>query len=251
MTGRSPRNRITLKRVLRLRGEIEGRAFAAVLAQGPQRIGADPTCALVLVAAGVSRAHAAISAAGGRVTVEDLGSKNGTFVNGTRLDPSGELRPGGLLSLGAASLYLEEVDADDAELAIALTDSDPVSQPIGAMTTEPRAAALAAPHPWVEALAAIASIARPHRQDTLREALEALVAATGVTSAALLQLGSGGDPVVLASAGAPLREEVIAAATTACQAADHPAQAIPAAGIVGGSGRTVAWAGRHTEGGSW
>jgi len=51
---------------------------------------------------GVSRRHASIFKQGAGVVVEDLGSVNGTFVNGKRLDPylPETLREGDILQLG-------------------------------------------------------------------------------------------------------------------------------------------------------
>lgn len=48
-------------------------------------IGRASDCALVLQSGSVSRRHARITRAGGEITIEDLGSSNGTFVNGLRL----------------------------------------------------------------------------------------------------------------------------------------------------------------------
>ena len=48
---------------------------------GRQTVGREPSCEIVLLRASVSRRHAVLSTENGRTTVEDLGSKNGTFVN--------------------------------------------------------------------------------------------------------------------------------------------------------------------------
>ena len=56
----------------------------------------------------LSRSHARISKVDGRVVVEDLGSTNGTFVNGTRIAAPTVLRPGDALYLGTTSLQLIE-----------------------------------------------------------------------------------------------------------------------------------------------
>src|SRR5215472_5608919 len=48
-------------------------------------IGAEPPCALVLTDKSVSRRHAAVEAARGRIVVRDLESRNGTFLGGARL----------------------------------------------------------------------------------------------------------------------------------------------------------------------
>lgn len=52
---------------------------------GQHVVGRDPACALVLPSAGVSRRHAQLELSGGRLLAKDLGSSNGTFVNGERI----------------------------------------------------------------------------------------------------------------------------------------------------------------------
>lgn len=55
------------------------------LVAGPNQIGRDRDCDVSLDDVSVSRQHARIEVAGGAATVEDLASKNGTQVNGTRI----------------------------------------------------------------------------------------------------------------------------------------------------------------------
>lgn len=53
----------------------------------------------------VSRAHATLRAAGGTLSVHDLGSRNGTYVNGERVE-RGELSPGDSLRIGPVVLVV-------------------------------------------------------------------------------------------------------------------------------------------------
>ncbi|MBV6458825.1 MAG: hypothetical protein HONBIEJF_01963 [Fimbriimonadaceae bacterium] len=55
----------------------------------------------------VSRRHAEISRTGDAVTVTDLGSTNGTFVNGQRLNGAQELRAGDTVQFGAIQFRFE------------------------------------------------------------------------------------------------------------------------------------------------
>ncbi len=55
------------------------------LEQGKNILGRDATASVVIDDGTVSRRHARITIAGGKATLEDLGSKNGTFLNGKRL----------------------------------------------------------------------------------------------------------------------------------------------------------------------
>ena len=63
-------------------------------------VGRDRTCSVVLAHPAVSRRHARITNAGGSLTLEDLKSANGTYVNNTRVDKA-VLKPGDVVRFGA------------------------------------------------------------------------------------------------------------------------------------------------------
>ena len=62
---------------------------------------------IVLEDSEASRKHASLSVEGGAVAVEDLGSTNGTFVNGTRIDRPRKLTPGDVVRVGETDLRFE------------------------------------------------------------------------------------------------------------------------------------------------
>ena len=64
------------------------------LLDGENIVGRDDEAAIRLNAPGISRRHARIHVAGNSVTIEDLGSKNGTYVQGVRVGGVQELRDG-------------------------------------------------------------------------------------------------------------------------------------------------------------
>jgi len=74
------------------------------LDEGENLVGREPTCAVWLDEAGVSRRHAHLSLKGTDATLEDLGSKNGTWLNDRRLDGPAVLRDGDRLQLGPVTL---------------------------------------------------------------------------------------------------------------------------------------------------
>jgi hypothetical protein len=59
-------------------------------------------------AAGVSRLHAVIKRSGSSIIFMDLGSANGTFINGSRLTPNAEqiLKHGDIVSLGKLRIQI-------------------------------------------------------------------------------------------------------------------------------------------------
>ena len=76
-----------------LRGTA-GRAFGrSIPLSGPLTVGRGPECSLRLDEPGLSRAHARLLATDHGVQVEDIGSSNGTFINGNRV-LRGEARVG-------------------------------------------------------------------------------------------------------------------------------------------------------------
>src|SRR3954449_8047391 len=63
-------------------------------------VGRDRTCSVVLAHPAVSRRHARITMASGSLTLEDLKSAHGTYVNNTRIDKA-VLKPGDVVRFGA------------------------------------------------------------------------------------------------------------------------------------------------------
>jgi hypothetical protein len=69
-------------------------------------VGRSPSCDCVLPEECVSRRHAELRRDEGRWFLRDLGSSNGTRVNGVRVSEEIEVRPGDRLSLGGAAYRL-------------------------------------------------------------------------------------------------------------------------------------------------
>jgi len=63
-------------------------------------IGRDASNNVAINDAEISRKHSRLSFQGGKYVLEDLGSTNGTFVNGQRLAGPAVLKPGDVVSLG-------------------------------------------------------------------------------------------------------------------------------------------------------
>jgi DNA-binding winged helix-turn-helix (wHTH) protein len=67
-------------------------------------VGRDPHAQVWLDDSTVSRRHARLTIDGDRISVEDLGSKNGTFVQGTRIDAPTTLADGDHLRFGSVEV---------------------------------------------------------------------------------------------------------------------------------------------------
>lgn len=75
-----------------------------VLKEGENLVGRDPTADVPLPFPGVSRRHARIVIAGPNVTIEDLESKNGTWVRDERVTKPSMLRDGDEVGIGPVVL---------------------------------------------------------------------------------------------------------------------------------------------------
>jgi DNA-binding winged helix-turn-helix (wHTH) protein len=75
-----------------------------VLAAGSHVIGREPASTVWIDSSFVSRRHATIVVAVNDVTIIDLGSRNGTFVNGRRIEAATPLADGDELRVGPAQL---------------------------------------------------------------------------------------------------------------------------------------------------
>lgn len=75
-------------------------ALEIPLAAGETLVGRGPECAVRLPSPQVSRVHARLSLSGSRAVLEDLGSRNGTWVNGARVAGPVDLADGDEVMFG-------------------------------------------------------------------------------------------------------------------------------------------------------
>jgi DNA-binding winged helix-turn-helix (wHTH) protein len=85
------------------------------LSEGRFVIGRSPEAAIQIDSGGVSRLHAQVTVAGREARVEDLGSKNGTFVRGQPVTGACVLADGDELRIGPVSLTFTAVLAKPTE----------------------------------------------------------------------------------------------------------------------------------------
>jgi DNA-binding winged helix-turn-helix (wHTH) protein len=81
------------------------------LRSGENIIGRDPHDAICIPVPEVSRHHARLVVSGDRVTIEDLGSKNGTFIGTERVEAPTEVRAGEAILVGTVRMILMAGDA--------------------------------------------------------------------------------------------------------------------------------------------
>lgn len=89
------------------------------LDEGEHVLGRDPDMEIFLDSPGVSRRHALITISAGRATIEDLGSKNGTFVGDQRVEGSRSLGDGDIIGVGSVKLTLRVLQTPSS------TETDP------------------------------------------------------------------------------------------------------------------------------
>ena len=107
-------------------------------------IGRDASNSIAINDAEISRKHSRLLFQGGKYVLEDLGSTNGTFVNGQRLAGPVVLKPGDVVSLGEQIVLMY----------------DAINQDTGATIASPRQSARVTPPP-AQAAAPVAYTAAP------------------------------------------------------------------------------------------
>jgi pSer/pThr/pTyr-binding forkhead associated (FHA) protein len=113
-------------RIVVVGGPSEGKEFEL---SGAVTVGRDASAGIVIDDAEASRRHASLSVEGVTVTVEDLGSTNGTFVNGQRISGAETLSAGDKLRIGTTVFELraeEEEPAQATRVGTALPDLDDI-----------------------------------------------------------------------------------------------------------------------------
>jgi DNA-binding winged helix-turn-helix (wHTH) protein len=81
-----------------------------LLCEGANLVGRDRDCAIRIDSATLSRHHARIVVTSGENTVEDLGSKNGTHVNGQRVEQRVALKDSDQIQFGSVTMTFRILD---------------------------------------------------------------------------------------------------------------------------------------------
>ena len=98
-----PRTTPSGPRLISTRGEW-------LLSEGPNVVGRDRDCAVRIDSVTLSRRHAQVVVTNGEATVEDLGSKNGTHVNGQPVTERVALRDGDEIEVGSVTMTYRILD---------------------------------------------------------------------------------------------------------------------------------------------
>ncbi len=87
----------------------------------PFRVGRREGLGLTLTATEISGVHAEISLLDGQILIEDLGSTNGTFLNGEKVEEAREISEGDTIHFARLEYRLSLVEAQQAEALLAQT----------------------------------------------------------------------------------------------------------------------------------
>jgi pSer/pThr/pTyr-binding forkhead associated (FHA) protein len=90
--------------------KLRYRQCLITLRAGKLYLGRSPECELAISDPAVSRRHARLWVSASQIVIEDLGSQNGVYVNGTRIQGPCELKAGDLLRICTHELELVDVD---------------------------------------------------------------------------------------------------------------------------------------------
>jgi pSer/pThr/pTyr-binding forkhead associated (FHA) protein len=107
---------------------VRGRSASKILklGNGVTTVGRQEDCQLRIGSSQVSRKHCQIYEKDGRLVVMDLGSSNGTFVNGKKVEGQQIVKSGDLLSFGKVKFRVERIDVSGkprpADTAVAAAD---------------------------------------------------------------------------------------------------------------------------------
>ena len=88
-----------------------------LLSEGANFVGRDPDCAVRIDSPTVSRRHARIVVTGGAASVEDLKSKNGTYLNGRAVKQTVPVSDGSEIRVGSVTMTYRNPDGVDSTLS--------------------------------------------------------------------------------------------------------------------------------------
>src|SRR5947209_5181285 len=85
-------------------GPLAGSRFVV---QGEAVVGRSPSCEIALADSRASRRHARLELQSGKLNITDLGSRNGTFVNGERIEGARSLETGDRVTIGSTAFVVD------------------------------------------------------------------------------------------------------------------------------------------------
>jgi len=183
----------------RLSGRVEGGWFSHVLGSGETLVGQLGESAIALPVRGVSRRHARLHWDGTELVVEDLDSKNGTFLNGARIQRAG-VAAGDEVRFGPVALRVERLPAGDAVLALRLDGGEGGPAPGGSGITawllpEPPLPAVGGALAVVQSLLDLRPASQP---DEMLQALALVARHCGAAGGAVVTWQARGEPEIAA-----------------------------------------------------
>lgn len=92
----------------------DGKQQAVSLKSGKVVIGRQDDCQIRIPSAQVSRHHCELTTGGAGLRIRDLGSSNGTYVNGQKVEDA-QLEAGDVLAIGSM-LFVVRIDGEPAEI---------------------------------------------------------------------------------------------------------------------------------------
>jgi pSer/pThr/pTyr-binding forkhead associated (FHA) protein len=155
--------------------ELNGARYT--LREGETLIGRGPECTLYVDDTAVSRAHALVRRVGPYITISDLGSSNGTFVNGALVEDTRVLEPGDTVTVGNCGLKLGGDAIEPSAIPPAIEIIERRSErPQAQVTTDPQFGAIAV----LESLVAGREVAEDPLQlaTMIRSSVDRLLATT-------------------------------------------------------------------------
>ncbi|MEO6788768.1 MAG: protein kinase [Chthoniobacteraceae bacterium] len=123
-------------------GEIEAEVMVYIgdenvatfsLRHGEYIIGRDQGCQVCIDIEGISRHHARLTFQGYELVIEDLGSANGVFIEGMRIQLPTRVRPDQQIEIGSARIFVRLKTESSEMLAAALWDPDLGLAPVRAI----------------------------------------------------------------------------------------------------------------------
>jgi pSer/pThr/pTyr-binding forkhead associated (FHA) protein len=98
---------VPASRLLQSKGKQAGDSRKLIFRGQPLVLGRNSSCDKILDFSMISGRHARLWRDGSRIMIEDLGSTNGTFVNGERVHLSAEVKARDIIGMGSLLMELE------------------------------------------------------------------------------------------------------------------------------------------------